>query len=251
MKKGLLGLVLLILFFSGCKKSEELTMVSFRELYPIQVGKVFYYRLDSTVVSSSLQQLLKVSYNAKDSVDAEFLDNQGRKSFRIFRYLRDTLTPISNNSNWKFTATYYATFDENRLEYVDNNLRFVSLTNPVSEGSQWNGAQYINIDTFVQNVFDYRFYKYYRHEYRDLGQPFQVKKGTIQNTYTVFHVDDTSPEGPFNPNEYQEKNYSIEVYAKGIGLIYKDMLRYVYNVTGTRGFSPENFGIRLSLIDYK
>lgn len=251
MKKGLFYLLLLMVFFAGCKKSEELNPVSFKDLYPMQAGKVFYYRLDSTVVSSSHQQLLKISYNAKDSVDAEFLDNQGRKSFRIFRYLRDTLTPISNNTNWKYTATYYATFDENRMEYVDNNLRFVSLTNPVTEGSQWKGAQYINTDYYVQNVVDYRFYKDYRHEYQKVEQPFQVRKGTIQDTYTVFHVDDTTPNAPFDPNQYHERNYSMEVYAKGIGLIYKDMLRYVYNVTGTRGFSPENFGIRLSLIDYK
>jgi hypothetical protein len=251
MKKGLFCLILLIVFLSGCKKNEELNMVSFKELYPMQAGKIFYYRLDSTVISSSQQQLVTVSYNAKDSVETEFLDNLGRKSFRIFRYLRDTLTPISNNSNWKYTATYYATLDENRLEYVDNNLRFVSLTNPVSEGSQWKGAQYINTDYYVQNVVDYRFYKDYKHEYRNVGQPFQVKKGTIGETYTVFHVDDRTPDAPFDPNQFQDRNYSIEVYAKGIGLIYKDMLRYVYNVTPTRGFFPENFGIRLSLIDYK
>ncbi len=249
MKKVFSYFFLVAIAFSGCKKNEDVSLIPFTDLYPLQAGKVFYYRLDSTVVSNSRLQLLKVSYNAKDSVDIEFLDNLGRKSFRIFRYLRDTLTPISNNSNWKYTATYYTSFDENRLEYVDNNLRFVPLTNPVAEGSQWNGTQYINTSggTSNPNVF----YDNWKFTYQNTGQSYVVKKGTIQDTYTIAQIDELTPDAPFDPTNYQQKNYSVEVYAKGIGLIYKDFVHWVYNVNPTTGYALESFGIRLSLIDYK
>jgi hypothetical protein len=34
--------------------------------------------------------------------------------------------------------------------------------------------------------------------------------------------DEVIPEGPFNKNFYKQWNYSIEVYALGIGLVYKN-----------------------------
>ena len=238
-------MLLFVLGFAACSKNEELSLVPITELYPLQVGKVFYYRLDSTVVASNKQQLLKRSYNAKDSIESQYLDNTGRKTFRIFRYLRDTLTPISNNSNWKFTFTYRATFDTNRVEYVDNNLRFVTLTNPVKEGSQWKGTQYINTGFLAP----YTFYDGWNFEYQNVGQGYTVKKGTIPDTYTVFQQDITSPNIPFNTANFQTKDYSIEVYAKGIGLIYKDFLHWVYQPSNY--FQDESFGIRLSLIDNK
>jgi len=250
MKKGFLYLLVLITAISSCKKSEELSPVPITDLYPLQAGKVFYYRLDSTIPSNDRLQLLKKSYNAKDSVDIEYLDNAGRKSFRIFRYLRDTLTPIANNSNWKYAATYYTSFDANRVEYIDNNLRFVTLTNPVREGSKWNGTQYINTSGGGSSSNPLGFYDNWTFEYQNTGQDYQVKKGTIPDSYTVLHIDETDPSGPLNPASFQIRNLSYEVYAKGIGLIYKDFLHYNYQ--SPNGYDvAESFGIRLSLIDYK
>ena len=124
----------------GCSKTETISGVTISDIYPLKPGKVFYYRLDSTVLANFNQNLVVHSYNAKDSVDNEFVDNEGRKSFIIFRYLRDTL----NTKSWTYTATYVATFDANRIEYVDNNLRFVVLTNLPKENNTWKGTQYIN-----------------------------------------------------------------------------------------------------------
>lgn len=229
----------------GCTKSEDLKIITAEELYPLQVGKTFTYRLDSTVLANFNQQLVVKSYNAKDSIESQFTDAQGRKSFRIFRYIRDT----NNIKPWQYTATYNAVFDANRVEFVDNNLRFVTLVSPAKEGTVWKGT--LNINTISPSPYSY--FADWNFEYRNVGKPYTVKKGTIQNTYTVFQQDEILPNVPFNANNYQEKSYSVEVYAKGVGLIYKDFIRWVYQPPSAvnKFYQEGSYGIRLSLIDNK
>ncbi len=224
------------------KQTETLNIITAKELYPIKVGKIFTYRLDSTVVATFGASLQKTYYLAKDSVESSFLDNQGRQSYRIFRYITDTLA----SKPYQYSATYYAVIDSNKIEYVDNNLRFITLVNPVSETTTWKGNSYINTTTNSTNYF----LNNWQYQYQDIDVPYTVKKGSINNTVTVLQQDESSSP-TFNPNFYYNKTYSVEVYAKGVGLIYKDFLHYTYQVTPSKYYETGSYGIRLSLVDYK
>jgi hypothetical protein len=81
--------------------------------------------------------------------------------------------------------------------------------------------------------------------------PFKCLKGTLQNTYTVLQQNTQFPSSGFDPIQYNEKNYSVEVYAKGVGLIYKNFLHYVWQPTPSGRYQDDSYGIRLNLIDYK
>lgn len=238
-------LLIVCTIIAGCSKNETINSTNIYELYPLKVGKVFYYRLDSTVLTNFNQNLTTKSYHAKDSVDAEFLDNEGRKTFRMYRYLRDTL----NIKPWQYTTTYIVTFNVNKIEVLENNLRFVVLTNLPTETNSWKGTQYIN--TIAPSPFAY-FYDW-NFQYQNIAQPFFVKKGMISDTYTVFQQDETLPNLPFNSNNYQERSFSKEVYAKNIGLIYKEFLRWVYQppTAINKYYQEGSYGIKLSLIDYQ
>lgn len=240
----LIGFLGWIVLATSCTKSTEtLSPTTVKELYPIKVGNTFFYRLDSTVTINFGASLARRSYHAKDSVQASFTDAMGKPSFRIFRYLRDTL----NTKPWSFCATYVATFNDNKLEYVDNNLRFIPLAEPVTENSIWKGNVYIN----TMLSFPYYFLDNWDYTYQNLDKPFTVRKGLIPNTYTVLQQDRQDP-GVFDPSRYNEKSYSIEVYAKGIGLIYKEFLYYVWQSTPAPArYQDDSYGIRLNLMDYR
>ncbi len=229
----------------GCSEKQSLSLVSVEELYPIKVGKTFIYRLDSTILANANQNLITKSYLAKDSVESNFLDLQGRNSFRIFRYIRD----IAQTKPWQYSFTYAATVANNRVEFVDNNLRFITLASPVGINTQWGGTQLIN--TISPSPF--AFYGGWNFEYQNIDEPFTTLKGVIQNTYTVFHQDETLPNVPFNANNYQERSASKEVYAKGIGLIYKEFIRWQYQPPSApnKFYQEGSYGIKLNLIDYK
>ena len=235
--------ILLFVFITSCKKeSESLTLTSISELYPLAVGKTFTYRLDSTITINFGAALATRSYLAKDSIESTFFDAQNRKNFRIFRYLRDTLA----TQPWKFTATYFATITENSVEFVDNNLRYVTLVNPVSENTFWKGNVYIN--TILPS--SYYFLDNWDYQYRNLNQSFATKKGIIQNTFTVLQQNTQIP-ASFNTAVYNEKSYSVEVYAKGIGLIYKEFLHYTWQPTPVPAkYQDDSYGVKLNLISY-
>lgn len=243
MKRLLCFSVIIVMLISCKKQTESLNLVSINDLYPIAVGKTFIYRMDSTVSINFGEKLVKHSYLAKDSIESNFIDASGRNSFRIFRYTTDTLA----SQPWIYAATYYSTMTTDKVEYNDNNLRFITLVNPVSYNTTWKGNSYIN--TILPST--YYFMDNWDYHYINLDKPFICKKGTLQNTYTVMQQDSQIPQSGFDASQYNEKSYSIEVYAKGVGLIYKDFLHYIWQPTPSPKYEDGSWGIRLNLIDYK
>lgn len=247
MKKLFVASLILFLFTSlpGCKKeTETFNTATLNDYYPLQTGKTFLYRLDSTVLASFGSSLVVNSYQAKDSIESTFTDNQGRLSYRIFRLIRDTAGLVP----WRFAATYVATPTPQSIEYVDNNLRFIKLHTPVTEGSTWKGHSYIDTKSLNTTV---SYLDEWVYEYRNLGQRFQIFNTAYDSTVTVFQQDETTPPGPFNPNNYQQRNLGTEVYAKGVGLIYKEFLHWTWQTTPPPArYEDGSYGVKLRLLSH-
>ncbi len=185
------------LFLVGCeKKTETLNGAAVNDYYPFKVGRTYLYRMDSTVPARFGTALVIKSYQAKDSIEAMFNDNQGRASYRIFRYTRDT----AGTQAWKFAATYVATPTRESVEYVDNNMRFIKLRLPIRDGYTFKAHSFIDtksLNTLVPYLDEWEY------EYQKLGQPYTVLNKTYPQTVPVAQHDETTPPGPFNPNNYQ------------------------------------------------
>jgi hypothetical protein len=239
-------MVLIGVVVVACNSKEVISYPKLTDYYPLQVGKTFTYKLDSTVRVNFGAALTVHSYLAKDTVESQFNDAQGRPSFRIFRYLRD----VAQTQPWKYTATYVATFDNTnqRVEYVDNNLRYVVLQEPVNEGFSWNGNSFI--DTKGANSL-VGYLDEWHYTYQDVGMPYTVAKGKFDTTIAVLQANDF-PADPNNFSFYQQTDYSIEVYAKGVGLIYKEFLHKTWDINPPPAhWTDESYGVKLNLVDYK
>lgn len=240
------SLVLLLLMVAeGCRKeTETFNTATLNDYYPLQPGKTFLYRLDSTVLASFGSALTVKSYQAKDTIESTFSDNQGRLSYRIFRFVRDT----AGLKPWQFAATYYATPTKKSVEYVDNNLRFLKLTAPITEGNSWKGNSYIDTKSLNTSV---PYLDEWQYEYKDFGRAFKVFNTTYSSTVTVYQQDETTPPGPFDPKNYQQRNLGTEVYAKGVGLVYKEFLHWTWQTTPPPArFEDGSYGVKLRLISY-
>ena len=237
--------MLFLVVMMGCgKEFETLDTGKLEEYYPLQVGKTYLYRLDSTILASFGTSLIVKSYQAKDSVESTFNDNSGRLSYRIYRFVRDT----AGLQPWQFGATYIATPTNSTIEYVDNNMRFIKLAAPVTEGFTWKGHSFIDTKSLNTTV---SYLDEWEYEYRDLGQTYNVFDKTYDSTVTVHQQDETTPPGPFDPNNYQQKNYSVEVYAKGIGLIYKEFLHWTWQTTPPPAkYEDGSYGVKMRLISH-
>jgi hypothetical protein len=231
----------------SCKKqTEQLVFPTLANYTALQTGKVSVYHLDSTIIDPSATQLIVNTYLVKDSVGSTFNDNTGRLSYTVYRFITDTL----NATPWKPLSTYYVTPTNDAVETVDdNNLRFISLKQPVTDGFMWSGNSYIDTKSATSN---YQYMDGWAYTYQSINMPFTVIKGTVDSTVTVLQVDDTSPPGAFDPAVYQQRNYSVEVYGKGVGLIYKEFLHWTWQPTPPPAqYQSDSYGIKLNLIDIR
>lgn len=234
------------ILIASCKKDGSANVIDSKDYYPVAQGKIWIYRLDSTTIPAFGTSLIMRSYHLKDSMGAPFLDNTGRESWPVYRFITDTL----EQGPWRSLASYYVTPTDKSVEVMDeNNLRFIKLVSPVRETYSWPGNQYIDTRSA------YTLYQYldgWNYTYAGVDSPYTTLAGVIDSSVTVFQRDETSPEGPFNPDFYQQRNYSVEVYAKNIGLIYKDFLHWTWQPTPPPPrYEDGSYGIILNLIEVR
>lgn len=252
LKKSLLkffssAIFICIIIFSSCTKTDVLSSsIKAENYYPVSVGRVWIYRLDSTNIPAFGTSLVTNSYHIKDSVGNAFIDNTGRNSWVVYRFITDTL----EQAPWQSLSSYYITPTANTVEVVDdNNLRFIKLATPVREGFTWPGNSYIDTRSATT---PYQYLDGWNYMYKNVDSPYTTLAGIIDSSVTVFQHDETSPEGPFDPQFYQQRDYSIEVYANGVGLIYKNFLHWVWQPTPEPArYADGSYGIILNLIQTK
>ena len=240
--KKYFGLALLITSLIACNKQNELyTTATLSDYFPLHVGKYISYNLDSTVYINFGQKDTVISYQVKDSIENEITDNTGRPAFRIVRYIRKNAS-----QSWMANNTFMAIQTVTTIEFVENNLRFQKLKLPIKDGYTWKGNSFI--DTYSLNSTT-KYLDNWDYTYDSVNVPLILPGIQLSSTLKVNQRDEFLGQDPKLPNtQYAEKNYSVEKYAKGIGLIYKEFLHWEFQ--GTQPGRPSFFngyGVKLTM----
>ena len=239
--KLLLPAVLCVLIFASCKKeSEQLSIPQISDYAPLTAGKYITYNLDSLVYvglsTTEEHHLYQVKYETADS----FTDAAGRKAFRITRYIRS-----SSGGTFVPDNTFVAVNTGNTFEFTDNNLRFLKLALPIKEGGTWKGNGAIDVSSLgsdLQYLYDWDY------TYVDVASSKHIGSFNLDNTVTVNQRDES-----FNlpvvvgVTNIASRDYSQEVYAKGIGMVYKNFLHFEYQ-SAFHGYI--GYGITLTMTDH-
>lgn len=243
---GLLGTLL----FSACKKqTEEFQIAEIADYAPLAVGKYITYQLDSTRFLPFSLQTITTSYQVKYLVDAAITDNLGRPAFRIIRQIRK-----DSGAEWVPDNTFMAVNTGTSLEFTDNNQRFIKLTQPIQAGYNWKGNVFVDLNQVdPQTGEDFSHLENWTYTYDSLDAPLTLDAITIENTVKVAQADEIIG-NPGDPQSYAEKNYSVEYYAKGIGLVYKSFYHSEYQPPtssgGTGSYTSDSKGFVLKMIDH-
>ena len=247
MKKLILFFVIIVVAvsFNACKKSsDDIQAIPLSDYFPLETGKYITYDLDSTIYTNFGTSTEVHSYQVKYEVDSAIVDNLGRPAFRIFRYIRS-----NPNAAWVPDNSFMAVNTGNTLEFIENNMRFLKLSEVIREGFSWKGNSYI--DTYSLNS-EVKYLDDWDYIYENVAQPDQVGTFTLDNTLTVNERDEVIGE-PTIDTAYSEINQSQEKYAKGIGMVYRHFFHSEYQppVPGLGGhFVDGSFGVTFTMIDH-
>ena len=240
--KKYFGLALLVItLFTACTKENELySTASLSDYFSLQVGKYITYNLDSTVFINFGQKDTVVKYQVKDSVENLITDNLGRPALRIVRYMRK-----NSGQSWVSSNTFMTVASSISIEFVENNLRFIKLVLPIKQEYTWKGNKYL--DTYSLNSTT-KYLDDWDYTYDSVDVPITLAGNLVNNTIKVNQRDEFLGQDPKLPNtQYAEKNYSVEKYAKNIGLVYKEFIHWEYQgiQSGSPGYT--GYGVKLTM----
>ena len=191
-----------ITFFFGCNKSNNESVKYYYNYFPLEVdGWVEYDVVD--IIHSELGSDT-AEYQLKEIAAEEFLDNEGRLTYRIERYWRD-----DSNANWSVKDVWYSNITRTTAEKVEENMRFTKLIFPINISKYWDGNAYNNLEEW----------EYY---YDSLHKPKLINNLSFDSTITVIQRDNE------NVVEYEKVK---EIYAVDIGLIYKSHIDLDINLS--------------------
>jgi hypothetical protein len=255
-KLNLAGLLCILLLFSCTKETEQFQSEPLSDYTPLQAGKYITYRLDSTIFTNFGVGIAVHSFQEKHVVDAPIMDALGRPSYRILRFTRDT----AGTEPWEPAGSYFITPTTNTVEVIENNLRFVKLVSPITQDNTWKGNRYLPTDPY-EDVFaswnnddDMADWDY---TYSSLNGSLTLKGQAYNNVLTVDGVNDVfnadaATSSVVNPAVIAFVNYMQDKYAKGLGLIYQQMIMWEYqppNAVVPVGVKV-GFGVTRSMIDH-
>lgn len=210
----------LVSFFSCKKESDDKYANDVSAGYfPLEVGHYITYSVDSLIWNDFNCTVDTNTYQVRYTVADTFFDNASRLSYRIETSIRtaDTLP-------WQPGNVVYATRTATGLEYVESNLRFIKLTYPIVEGQTWDGNSMI-----LTNDQDYSYMAGWEYKYANYKQSFEQDGISFDNTVTVNEVDETQNDPETQPNDYAYRTYSKEVYAYGVGMVYRSWTHWIYD----------------------
>lgn len=173
----------------GCDPTkEDLKLEAATDYVALAPGKYITYLLDSTVFPQQGRSVEVHSYQEKHVIDAEFLDNSGRKSYRVFRFLSDT----AGKKPWTPAGTYVITPLSNSIEVIEDNMRVIKLMSPVQEGATWKGNRYLNPGPFATkySFVNDDFMADWEFTYTNVNDVFTYKNQTLPNVVTVVQTDE-------------------------------------------------------------
>jgi len=244
--KALVGILLVLLLGACQKQTIELSFEPLESYFPIKRGRAITYRLDSTSYTGVNNAKSVKSYFIRDVFDSSITDNLGKTTYIFKRSIRGKL----DTTKWDILLTYRVSIDSSKLYITENNLRFINLVSPIREGLTWKGNRFIN----TNENSGLSFYENWDYTYGKPNDPLNINNIPFASTLTVLQKNDTIG----NPNDrklYSSILFSKEVFAKEIGLVYKEFIKETWqppNSNNPNGyFEKDSYGIKLTIVSFK
>jgi hypothetical protein len=185
-------------WFSCKKESVEVHALSYN-YFPTETGKYIIYDVDSIYHSetdnNNDDSVFSYHFQIKDRIDTSFVDLEGRVNQVRLRYHRD-----NDTLPWQLTEVWTQYLSATSAYLTEDNIKYHKLSFPINSTISWNGN---DSNTEEEEIYYYDYY----HES-------DVLNGlSFDSTLSVIQIDE---------NNFVETIYGNEIYAAGVGMIYKE-----------------------------
>ncbi len=188
-------LVLIGLLF-GCKKSNNQAAKMYYTYFPTEINSWVEYEARSIIHVDALGSDTTYFY-LKEIITEEFIDNQGRTTYRVERFEKDSL-----DQEYELKDVWYSNITQTTAEKVEENVRFTKMIFPVSENKTWDG----NANNTIGK---------WSYQYDSLHLPRTYNSLDFDSTVLVSQIDNVNP---------FQRQQAYEVYANYVGLVRKSYI---------------------------
>ena len=205
MERLLAIVIALCLCLAGCTKktnpyNEGLLGLDY---YPLTIGKYVVYDVDSIIYTQLPKDTIEYHYRIKEKITDTYTDNTGQLAYRIERYIKPYNPKQSyDQMNWTMKEVWMMNADSKKVQVQESNIRYTKLIFPVQEKASWNGNA-TNSNGEWNYVYDY------------------IDRTETLNTLKLDKVLMVKQKEYRTAIGYQ---YFYEKYAKGIGLVSREMI---------------------------
>ncbi len=194
--------VAIVILAGACDDADESVPADIGlDYFPLQTGNYYIYNIEETIFSEVAPVQNLISQMKVEVVDS-FPTPEG-----IYTYVLSRMTRDDENAVWQDLDTWSTRGNDREMIVNEGNVPYLKLTFPVRQGKTWNGNKYNN-------------YGEDEYELTALGGSMEVNGTSFANTLTVTQE--------LNDDIIVFQDIRKEVYAKGIGLIYKETAQLNY-----------------------
>ena len=210
--KKTFAVIVLLLAMICCKKETDEFTIDYQVAYvPTATGHWVVYDVDSiryNFIDPSTQQVDTIRYQQRETITDTFYDNLGRIAQRLELARRP-----NSSAAWVLDRVWYSVKTGTTYEKVENDLRFLKLVFPPYKDITWKGNQYIPASDTGNQA--YKIYAGWNYKITEVNVPATFNGLLFDSTLTVTQVDEEN---------LIDKKRSVEQFAKGVGLIYKEWI---------------------------
>jgi hypothetical protein len=170
------------------------------EYFPLKTGSYLVYDVSEIIYTLSVPETLQ--YQLKVAMVDKFLNSEGDSTFVIHRSRRNIAA-----DNWTYQDTWSVRKNEREVVMSEGNVSYVKLKLPVRQNMEWDGNAYNTLGEDEYTLEELKVSKTYNNQ-------------TFEDCITVNQND--------NDDFIVFLDQRKEVYAKDIGLVYKETTQLHY-----------------------
>lgn len=171
-----------------------------KDYFPFRKGLYHLYDVSETKYVLNVPETEE--YELKTQVVDSFVNIDGKLTYVIYRSKRS-----EGETEWNYIDTWSGLADSREVIVNEENTPFLKLKDPIDQGTAWNGNTY-NTGEVDEYVLE------------EVNKPYTFNGISFEECITINQSD--------NDDYVVFLDQRKEVYAKGIGLIYKETTQLSY-----------------------